>query len=407
MFTITPIKGDIASINGFFADGLSANISPTKPKNWSDVAFIYSDTMCEVEAIFTTNSFQAAALVHYQTYPKDFQTNFVLINSQNANAMTGQTGLDNIKQINKQLQTSYPNIKNPIFSSTGVIGVQLPVSNILKSLDDINLCAKNGDKAAKAILTTDKYSKTTLYEVKLNDGKTFKIGAIAKGAGMIDPNMATMLCFICTDAKVPKSHMKKLLYYANNTTFDTISVDGDTSTNDTVMLLANNKSGVYNQDAFKEVLKLVMQDIALSIISDGEGATKYVVFEVIGAKDDNQAKIIAKKLSNSLLVKTALFGGDPNWGRIASTIGASGCEVFENSLSISFVGVINNKQTTITVYDKGQIHFDNNIELQASNIFATTNFKISCDIGIGDGKYTAFGCDLGIEYVKINSQYRS
>jgi len=407
MFTITPKLGDITSVDGFFADGLSANISTTKPKDWLDIGFLSSDTPCKVEAIFTTNSFQASPLLHYQSYPIDFQTNFVFINSQNANAMTGKQGLQNIAKIDTQLRRKYPNILNPVYSSTGVIGVQLPVANILKTLDHIDLSAKNGDNVAKAILTTDKYPKTSLYEVTLKDGKTFRIGSIAKGAGMIDPNMATMLCFICTDADVPKAHMKELLSSSNKISFDTISVDGDTSTNDTVILLANAKSGAYDRDAFAQALKQVMKDMAMSILSDGEGATKCVEFEVVGAADETQAEIIAKKLSNSLLVKTALCGGDPNWGRIASTIGASGCEVCENSLSISFIGTVAGKHISVTIYDKAEVNFSDDIERQASSIFATPNFKISCDIGVGHGKYTAYGCDIGHEYIEINSSYRS
>lgn len=160
-------------------------------------------------------------------------------------------------------------------------------------------------------------------------------------------------------------------------------------------------------DPFATVLKLVMQDIAMDMISDGEGAKRYVAFEITNAKDKEQAKQIAKKLSNSLLVKTAIFGGDPNWGRIASTIGASGCEVYEKKLKISFSGIVENKPSNITIYDKGVVNFDKTSEQIASQIFTQESFKISCDIGVADGSYTAYGCDLGYEYVKINSQYRS
>jgi len=248
-------------------------------------------------------------------------------------------------------------------------------------------------------MTTDSYPKSCFYEVKLEDGNSFKIGAIAKGAGMINPNLATMLCFICTDASIPKKDMKELLVSNTKTTFNAISVDGDTSTNDTVMLFANKKSNTYDKKAFKEALRLVMNDMAMMMVSDGEGAKKSVAFEITGAKDDDEAEIVAKALSNSLLVKTALFGEDPNWGRIASTIGASGISCDEKSLIIKFGNIL--------VYNKGEIFFDKEIEEKASNVLQEKSLKISCDLGLSNGKFTAFGCDLGYEYVKINAEYRT
>jgi glutamate N-acetyltransferase/amino-acid N-acetyltransferase len=200
-------------------------------------------------------------------------------------------------------------------------------------------------------------------------------------------------------ANIPKSDMKELLVENTKTTFNAISVDGDTSTNDTVMLLTNKKSNVYDKVAFKEALRLVMHDMALMMVTDGEGAKKSVAFEVKGAVDDNEAENIAKALSNSLLVKTALFGEDPNWGRIASTIGASGSSCDEQSLTITFGDVL--------VYNKGEIYFDEEIELKASKVLQNKSFKIICDLGLDDGKFTAYGCDLGYEYVKINADYRT
>jgi glutamate N-acetyltransferase/amino-acid N-acetyltransferase len=235
--------------------------------------------------------------------------------------------------------------------------------------------------------------------VKLENGESFKIGAIAKGAGMINPNLATMLSFICTDADIPKEDMKELLSLNSETTFNAISVDGDTSTNDTVLLLANKKSNAYDKEAFAEALRMVMHDMAMLMVADGEGAKKAVAFEVNGAASKEDAMIASKALSNSLLVKTALFGEDPNWGRIASTIGASGATCDEQTLTVTFKDV--------TVYDKGKIFFDKKMEEDAAQVLKQKSFKVICDLGQGEESFTAYGCDLGYEYVKINADYRT
>ena len=396
MFSIFPIKGTISNIDGFYCDGIAGGL---KPNNALDMGFIYSDTLCEVEALFTSNNFKAAPLRHYLNYEENFQTNFILINSKNANAMTGQDGIDDIDEIFSNLKEKFTDIQNPIMSSTGVIGVPLPKEKILNNAIDFDLTAKNGQKLSEAIMTTDSYAKDCFYEVKLENGDIFKIGAIAKGAGMINPNLATMLCFICTDANIPSSDMKELLQINSKTTFNAISVDGDTSTNDTVLLLTNKKSNAYDKIAFAEALRLVMHDMAMMMVADGEGAKKAVAFEVNGAKSNEDAETIAKALSNSLLVKTALFGEDPNWGRIASTIGASGATCDESTLTITFGNIL--------VYNKGEILFSSEIEKSASDILKQKSFKIICDLGISDGTFTAWGCDLGYDYVKINADYRT
>jgi glutamate N-acetyltransferase/amino-acid N-acetyltransferase len=396
MFSIFPIKGGISCIDGFYCDGYSANL---KPNNQKDLGFIYSDTLCDVEAIFTSNRFKAAPLRHYLRYEKDFLTNFVLINSKNANAMTGQSGIDDIDDIFTQLKEKFTNITNPIMSSTGVIGVPLPKEKIIQTAKTFDLQAKDSSNLAKAIMTTDSYPKSIAYEVKLDNNQSFKIAAVAKGAGMINPNLATMLCFICTDANIPKEDMKELLTLNATTTFNAISVDGDTSTNDTVLLMTNHKSNIYDKEAFKEALHLVMQDMALMIIKDAEGGKKVAKFKIINAFDDNEAQKVAKALSDSLLVKTALFGEDPNWGRIASTIGASQVQCDETKLIIKFDDIV--------VYDKGKILFTKEIEQQAAKVLQKDSFTICCDLQIKDGSFTAYGCDLGYEYVKINADYRT
>lgn len=393
MFTILPIKGYIDRINGFSCDGINSGL---KSNGNNDLGFIYSDELCDIEAIFTLNKFQAAPIKHYQMYEKDFKTNFVLINSKNANAMTGQKGIEDINTIFSSLNFD---LKNPIMSSTGVIGSPLPKQKIIDGINSFNLSAKNGEALAKAIMTTDAYPKTCMYEVKLEDGSSFKIGAVAKGAGMINPNLATMLCFICTDANIPKQDMKEALINNSHTTFNAISVDGDTSTNDTVLLLANKKSNTYNKKAFNEALKLVMHDMAMLMVADGEGAKKAVAFEIINAASNEEAEIAAKALSNSLLVKTALFGEDPNFGRIASTIGASRVTCDETKLIISYNDVI--------VFNKGEICFDKTQEEKAVKVLEKKEYKVVCNLGVGKSNFTAYGCDLGYKYVEINADYRS
>ncbi len=393
MFSIFPLKGTISDIDGFYCEGISAGL---KPNGALDMGFIYSDRLCDVEAVFTLNKFQAAPLKHYQMYPNDFKTNFVLINSKNANAMTGQKGIEDINILFESLTYD---VTNPIMSSTGVIGNPLPMEKLIAGANSFDLSAQNGENLSKAIMTTDAYAKKCFYEVKLENGTKFKIGAVAKGAGMINPNLATMLCFICTDANVPKAHMKELLEVNSHTTFNAISVDGDTSTNDTVMLLSNGASNTYDKVAFQEALRLVMHDMAMLMVADGEGAKKAVAFEVNNAASIEEAEIAAKALSNSLLVKTALFGEDPNFGRIASTIGASRVTCDENTLVISYNDVI--------VYNKGELCFTPDTEEKAGKVLENKGFKIICDLGVGTSSFTAWGCDLGYEYVKINADYRT
>jgi len=392
LYKLIKVDGGVCAAEGFYADGICAGL---KPNNAKDMAFVYSDTLCEIASTFTTNKMTAAPIRHFKA-KGEFQTNFVLINSKNANAMTGKAG---IKDIDEILATLPKEIVNPVMSSTGVIGVRLPKEKIIAGAKLFDLRKKDNNAAACAIMTTDTFSKQIAYKVVLDDGSSFHIGAMAKGAGMINPAMATMLCFITTDAKVSKKQMQDILNLHVKTTFNAASVDGDTSTNDTVMLLSNGKSGAYHEEAFSEALYHIMRFLAREMVRDGEGATKLVTYEISGAKNDEEAEIVAKALTNSLLVKTALYGEDPNWGRIASTVGASGADTDEERLKISFENVC--------VYDRGELYFDEEMEAKAAEIMKRESFTIYCDLGIGEGKFTAFGCDLGYEYVKINADYRT
>jgi glutamate N-acetyltransferase/amino-acid N-acetyltransferase len=395
MFKIYPIDGGVCASDGFFAHGVSVGLRGNENP---DVAFIYSDALCDISALFTTNKFQAAPIKHFLA-KGDFRSNFVLINAKNANAMTGEAGISDIDELLGEMSTKIPQAINPVMSSTGVIGVRLPKEKIATAFDKFNLNSKDHDSAAHAIMTTDAFKKEIAFKVVLEDGSCFHIGAMAKGAGMINPAMATMLCFVTTDVKAPKADLDKLLKELVHTTFNAISVDGDTSTNDTIMVLANSKSGAYDKDAFREALRGVMHNMAVAMAKDGEGAKKLVAFEVKNAVSAREAERAAKALSNSLLVKTAIFGEDPNWGRLASTIGASGIECSAETLVITIGDVV--------VYDKGATIFDKECEIRAAKVMQTEEFRIVCDIGLGSHGFTAYGCDLGYEYVKINADYRT
>ena len=389
-FRITPIKNGLCSIDGIYAGGVSAGFK----KDGLDVGFIRSENLMDIVYLFTTNKFQAAPL-KYVLQNEITQTNFILANSKNANALTGAEGIEDVAELMEYVKEKF-NASNPIMSSTGVIGVRLDKEKIKNAIDKFNINEKNSTNFAKAIMTTDSFEKEIAFEVEGEFGK-FKIAGVAKGAGMINPAMATMLCFIVTDANIPKNEMKEILSEINEKTFNAISVDGDTSTNDSVFLMTTRKAS-YEKEAFKEALYQVMLKLALDIVSDGEGANKLVAFEVSGAKE-NEAKIVAKALTNSLLMKTAIFGEDPNWGRIASTIGASGVECDENKLTIKIGDVL--------VYDKGKILFDKETEEKAHKVMKNQSFKISVDLGIGKDCFIAYGCDLSYEYVKINAEYRT
>jgi len=397
MFNLFSLKGGLNNVEGFYCDGVNVGMKVTD-NNDGDVAFIRSDIPCDITARFTSNKFQAAPIKHYQQYPKNFKTNFILMNAKNANAMTGEKGIEDIDAIFKKLE-KYHNLQNPIMSSTGVIGYRLNQEKITSAFSKFDYSAKNSDKTARSIMTTDSFKKELAFKIELDNGSSFTIAAICKGAGMINPAMATMLCFVSTDADIPKADMEELLTEATEGSFNRISVDGDTSTNDTIMLLANKLSGAYNKEAFREALNKITFELAMMILKDGEGATKMVAFEVKGAKSQADAQKASMALSNSLLVKTALFGEDPNWGRIASTIGASGIVCDDSTLTIHYDNLL--------IYSNEQRELDKEREEKAYKVMKNDSFKVTCDLGLGDESYTSYGCDLSYDYVKINAEYRT
>lgn len=397
MFKITKLEGGLQNVEGFYFDGVNSGFK----KEGNDLGFIRADEPFAVSAIFTSNKFQAAPIRHFKRAQEraggELKTNFILVNSKNANSMTGEQGIADIDEIFNELSKKIALI-NPVMSSTGVIGYRLKKEKIIAAAQNFNLSARNSDALATAIMTTDTIKKELAYEISLENGEKFHIAAVCKGAGMINPALATMLCFVLTDAKIPRADMDELLQKAAEQSFNTVSVDGDTSTNDTIMLCSSTKCA-YEKDAFASALNALTHELALMLVKDGEGATKLVRFKVSGAANAGDARRAAKALSNSPLVKTAIFGEDPNWGRIASTIGACGIECDEEKLRIKYDDVL--------LYDAQNRELDAAREAAAHAVMQRKSFTIWCDLGLGEGEFSAYGCDLSYDYVKINADYRS
>nr|WP_314869905.1 bifunctional glutamate N-acetyltransferase/amino-acid acetyltransferase ArgJ [uncultured Campylobacter sp.] len=397
MFKITKLEGGLQNVEGFYFDGINSGFK----KEGNDLGFIRADEPFAVSAIFTSNKFQAAPIRHFKRAQEraggELKTNFILVNSKNANSMTGEQGVADIDEIFSELGKKIPLI-NPVMSSTGVIGYRLKKEKIIAAAQNFNLSARNSNALATAIMTTDTIKKELAYEISLENGEKFHIAAVCKGAGMINPALATMLCFVLTDAKIPRADMDELLKKAAEQSFNTVSVDGDTSTNDTIMLCSSAKCA-YEKEAFASALNALTHELALMLVKDGEGANKLVRFRLSGAANAEDARTAAKALSNSPLVKTAIFGEDPNWGRIASTIGACGIECDEEKLRIKYDDVL--------LYDAQNRELDAAREAAAHAVMQQKSFTIWCDLGLGDGEFSAYGCDLSYDYVKINADYRS
>ncbi|GHV01500.1 arginine biosynthesis bifunctional protein ArgJ [Campylobacterota bacterium] len=384
-----PIRGGVCAPSGFFADGLNCGL---RSGDQGDLAFVRSEKPCAVAAVFTSNRFACAHIQHARQHI-DRPSCGVIINAKNANALTGEAGVQAVETVLRAVP-----FENPLMASTGVIGVPLPSEKIVAGLKRFDYNARENDRAAQAILTTDRWEKQIAFEVKTERG-SFKIGAMAKGAGMIAPQLATMLCFVTTDAAVPKTALQAHLNACLDESFNAISVDGDMSPNDTIYLFANGESGAYDPQAFELVLGRVLHFLALEIARDGEGAKKLAAFEVKNAATKADAKKAGKMLAESLLVKTALFGEDPNWGRIASTIGAAQIECDPLALTIAIGEVV--------VYDRGRNCMDGTVEAKAAAVLKNDSFRIVCDLGAGSETFVSYGCDLGYEYVKINADYRT
>ncbi|MCH3919190.1 MAG: bifunctional ornithine acetyltransferase/N-acetylglutamate synthase [Sphaerochaeta sp.] len=409
------IEGSITTPKGFLANGIACGLKRHK----KDLAVVLSTSPCVVAGAFTTNLVKAAPVLWDKQVVDSGEPVFaIVVNSGNANAYTGPQGLVDAGlmaesaalSLNKEKKL-LPKMsgKNVLVCSTGVIGVPLPMDTVEKG---IARCVKgvkreNGHDAAEAICTTDTHTKEIAVELVIQ-GKKVHISAMAKGSGMIHPNMATMLSFITTDANVKKEALQKLLGSTITETYNMVSVDGDTSTNDTVLVLANGQSQISELDpsspdwpAFCEAFLYVHTYIAKEIVRDGEGASKFIEVHVTGAKDKETAKVLAKSVISSSLVKAAFFGSDANWGRILCAMGYSGASFDPSQVTLSF----SSPKGEIQVVDHGKpITFD---EYRAKTILLEKEVHVEASVGSGPGEATAWGCDLTYEYVRINGDYRS
>jgi|HigsolmetaAR202D_1030399.scaffolds.fasta_scaffold00166_12 glutamate N-acetyltransferase/amino-acid acetyltransferase len=399
--------GHVTSPEGFRAATAECGIKYT---NRADLALIVSDRPCSAAAIFTTNKVKAAPVLFDQALIKRNNSNVraVVINSGNANACTGPAGLEAAATTAKAVESTLGLPADSTFvMSTGVIGVQLPVDKILARLPEISidLVCEGGPAAAQAIMTTDTRPKTCAVEVSLPSGSKVKIGGMAKGAGMIAPNMATMLSVITTDASITPEVLDSALRRSADVSFNSMTIDGDTSTNDTLLLLANgaSKSETISDldspdgQAWYEGLVAICQKLAQEVARDGEGATRFVTITVRGAVSDAEARQAAMTVANSPLVKTALFGADPNWGRVLMALGRSGVELDQDKVSLFFGG--------LKVLEGGiPVDFD---EIEAHKLLDVPEVKIEADLNLGDGQATVWTCDFSYDYVKINAEYRT
>lgn len=380
----------------FYSDGIHGQLrrNPTKP----DLGWLVSTKPAQVAGVFTRNTFPAAPVqIDQQVLRSNQPVHAIFVNSANANAFTGATGLANAYETQKLVANKLH--KTPaevLVVSTGIIGEQLPMEKIRRGIE--RLQASTPLNLAKAMLTTDTTTKTA--QVTQAD---YQISGVAKGSGMIHPNMGTMLGFIATDVTIKQGLLQQLLRELVDVTFNQITIDGDTSTNDTVLVLANGddwqaeiKAGTANYEAFKADLHQVLKTLAIAIASDGEGATRLIDVRVIGARHSASAQRVAKSIVGSNLVKTAVFGADPNWGRIIDAIGNVG-EVFEaDQLSIAI------NQVPIIVAGHAVAN-----EVAATQAMQQDTIVITVDLGLGTEQGQAWGSDLTYEYVHINAAYHT
>ena len=365
-------------------------------------------------AVFTTNKVVAASVTYTKNVVKNGIVSAVVVNSGNANCFTGEKGIEDCQEL-VNLVSKDLNIPNDEIAicSTGVIGREMPMDIISKvayeSISKLGSNPENSLAAAKAIMTTDTFPKEEAVEITLTNGEIVKIAGITKGSGMIAPDMATMLSFIVTDAVISKNAIKKALKTAAELSFNMIVVDGDESTNDTCLMMANGASGVNVESDdgidtnFQEGLNHLCINLAKKMARDGEGASKFIEANVCGAKSFEDAKLAAKSIVTSPLFKSAVFGGDPNWGRIVSAIGYSGCDLNQDIVTIA----IADDDDEVDLVRKGEIlAFENTTYLErAEKIMQSKNIAVNIDMFLGDGEATAWGCDLTYDYVKINAEY--
>ena len=401
-------NGTVTSPQGFTAAGVIGSVKASNTTK-RDIMMIASDTLCSTAAVFTKNLVKSSAILVTKKHIKNGKAQAVIANSGNANTCNA----DGIEKAERMCELAAENLNinkdDVIVASTGVIGQVMPIEPFEKAVPEIaKLMSKDGGtNAAEAIMTTDTVKKEAAVEIELG-GKTVTIGAVAKGSGMIHINMGTMLSFVTTDAAISSEMLASALSEAVEVSYNMVSVDGDTSTNDTLAILANGKAGndeitTRNADyaVFTEALTELCKKMAKKLAGDGEGATKLIICSVDGAKTKFDAKGAAKAVICSSLVKAAIFGSDANWGRVLCAIGYSGCDIDVSKVDVSFVSDAGEIEVC---KDGAGVDFS---EETAKKILLENEITIKVSLNDGDGKAEAYGCDLTYDYVKINGDYRT
>jgi len=393
-------------VKGFKTSAVAAGI---KYENRLDLGLIYSENPAVTAGVFTTSQVKAApVLLDVERLKQEGKAQAILVNSGCANACTGKQGMDSALRCSELLSGALGIADNMVqVSSTGVIGEQLNMEAFERSIPALvdGLGTGNFGKVAEAIMTTDTVPKTAVKKVELG-GKEVTLMGMAKGAGMIMPNMATMLAFVLTDAQVGFVELQKTLVNSVERTFNRITVDGDTSTNDMVLVMANGEAGnpwldeecAADYEIFQDALESLLRDLALMIVADGEGATKCITIRVCGAREDEEAEQMARTVANSALVKTAFFGEDANWGRIIAAMGRSGVRFNPDHVDIAFNDV---------VIVRDGLAVGKEAEAEASEVLKEKKFNVCIDLKEGNGCEEVYTCDFSVDYVKINADYRS
>ena len=407
---ITEIKGGVTAAKGFEAAAAAAAI---KYQGRTDMALVYSEKPCHAAGTFTTNIVKAAPVKWDQKIVKESPyAQAVIVNSGIANACTGEEGMGYCKETAEEAAKVLGVPENAVLvASTGVIGMQLPMDRLKKGISLLKKAKgstpEHGTAASKAIMTTDTVNKEIAVQVELG-GKTVTVGGMCKGSGMIHPNMCTMLAFVTTDANISKEMLQKCVSNDVKDTFNMISVDGDTSTNDTLLVLANGMAEnpeitEENEDykAFAKALNTVNTWLAKKMAGDGEGATALFEVKIVGAESKEQAVILSKSVVTSSLVKAAIYGHDANWGRILCAMGYSGAQFDPEKVDLFFESAAGK----IQIIENGVAV--NYSEEEATRILSEPEVTAIADVKMGDATATAWGCDLTYDYVKINADYRS
>ena len=399
------IDGGVCAAKGFKAGAIRCGIRKSQTKK--DLAMILSDCECSAAAVYTTNRVKAAPILLTMDNLSNGKAKAVIVNSGNANACA-PFGIENARrEAMAAARALHVAMEDVVVASTGVIGQTLSVECIEEHAGSMEMKYGNSMAAAEAIMTTDTKVKTIAVEFEA-DGKTCHIGGICKGSGMIHPNMGTMLSFITTDCAISSEMLDKALKADVKKTFNRVTVDGDTSTNDMCCILANGMAGNLpveqegpDYDAFCAALHMVTEDLARKIAADGEGASKLMTCTVSGALDEDTAEQLCKSICSSSLVKAAIFGSDANWGRVLCAMGYSGAAFNTEEVTVEFAS----KAGTVTVCEKGR-GLDFNEEL-AKEILDQEEVEINVTLQEGSGNVTCWGCDLTYDYVKINGDYRT